>query len=174
MKHLYNQGYKTSFGLNVETELSLFGCYVSPVINYGSELWGLCKSTDLDKMHLHFCKQVLGVNNKTANFIVYNELGRLPLYIKTNVKVVKYWLKLLTTDNCILQQIYKDMVLNCNKYENWATKVKVFFDKIGMSYVGIDNMLPITMFFCQRSRFIFTRNVFFFFKNHPSVMYINI
>lgn len=45
---------------------------------------------------------MLGVNNKTTDVIVYNELGSFPLYIKTTVAAVKIWLKLLIIDNCII------------------------------------------------------------------------
>ena len=38
--------------------------------------------------------------------MVYTELGRLPLYISRNIRIVKYWIKLLNTDNCILKECY--------------------------------------------------------------------
>ena len=38
--------------------------------------------------------------------MVYCELGRLPLYVERQCKMVKYWTKLLNTKNCILKGCY--------------------------------------------------------------------
>ena len=45
--------------------------------------------------------------------MVYSELGRLPLYISRNIRIVKYWIKLLNTDNCILKECYATL------YDEW-------------------------------------------------------
>ena len=54
---------------------------------YGSEVWGIYDKDDLnswendiiEKTHIHFCKQVLGVNKQCSNVVCRNELGGLPL-----------------------------------------------------------------------------------------------
>ena len=44
------------------------------------------------------------------------ELGRLPLYVERQCKMVKYWTKLLNTENCILKGCYDDMFeYSCSK-----------------------------------------------------------
>jgi hypothetical protein len=62
-------------------------------------LWGFYKSADVEKVHLNFCKNVLGVGKKTSNNMVYFELGRLPLNVKMKLRIFKYWIKLKTTEN---------------------------------------------------------------------------
>jgi hypothetical protein len=48
--------------------------------------------------------------------MVYCELGRLPLYVERQCKIVKYWTKLLNTENCILKGCYDDMFeYSCSK-----------------------------------------------------------
>ena len=39
--------------------------------------------------------------------MVYSELGRMPMIFKRKTRINKYWIKLLHTNNCILQHIYK-------------------------------------------------------------------
>ena len=56
--------------------------------------------------------------------MVYCELGRLPLYVERQCKMVKYWTKLLNTENCILKGCYDDMFeYSCSKPNdkpNWC------------------------------------------------------
>ena len=55
--------------------------YVLPILNYGCETWVFIKSPDIEKIHLLYCKQLLGINRKTTTYIcVQNELGCLKLY----------------------------------------------------------------------------------------------
>jgi len=37
---------------NIETKLAVFVTYISCVSNYGSEIWGLLKAPDIEKLHL--------------------------------------------------------------------------------------------------------------------------
>ena len=69
-KHAADQGRKANFALsaklknhcfNVETQLSVFDTYVNSILNYGSEVWGLHKAPDVEKVHSSFCKTLLGV-----------------------------------------------------------------------------------------------------------------
>lgn len=82
-KQLSDQGRKAMFAfrknirgmiLNHETLLSLFDCYVGGIINYASEIWGSHKGNNVEKLHLDFCKQTLGVKRSSFNAAVYAEL----------------------------------------------------------------------------------------------------
>ena len=94
---------------NVETLLSLFDTYVTSISNYGFEVWGYHKAADVEKLHLYFLKRILSVRKSTVNFMVYFELGRLTLFINRYCRMIKYWCKLLKSDNCILKNCYEDM-----------------------------------------------------------------
>jgi hypothetical protein len=68
-KQFADQGRKATFALakntrglyfNPETQLSLFDCYVGSILNYASEVIGLCSSVHVEKVHLDFCKRLLG------------------------------------------------------------------------------------------------------------------
>jgi hypothetical protein len=112
---LSDQGRKEVFGLfnqiqddcyNHETLLPLFDTYVKCILNYGCEVWGYHTAPDIEKIHLYFLKRILKVRKSTVNTMVYCELGRLPLYVERQCKMVKYWTKLLNTKNCILKGCY--------------------------------------------------------------------
>ena len=42
--------------------------------------------------------------------MIYAELGRLPLQSVRKYKIIKYWAKLLSTDNTLLKNCYLEML----------------------------------------------------------------
>ena len=98
--------------LNEETLLSLFDTYIGSILNYSCEVWGFNKANSHEIIHMQFCKRILGSKRSTTNMMVYSELGRLPLYISRNILIVKYWIKLLNTDNCILESVMPPYMTN--------------------------------------------------------------
>ena len=63
-------------------EFELFDKLIEPTLSYGCEVWGMNEAVRLQKVHLQFCKQVLGLRSQTQNTFVYGELGRYPLKLK--------------------------------------------------------------------------------------------
>ncbi len=103
----------------------LFDAFVSSTLNYACEVWGFSKSKELERIQLKFCKSILGVKASTSNAGIYGEMARYPLYIQRYVRIVKYWGKLLNTDNCILKAMYLSSVKEANNGKiNWVSKLK--------------------------------------------------
>ena len=55
---------------------------------YGGEELARYPSTEIQKVHLKFCKYLLSVPNKKTGAMVYAELGRMPLEIKIKIKAL--------------------------------------------------------------------------------------
>ena len=51
-------------------------------------------SSLIEKIHLKFCKRYLEGNNKASNIACGAQLGRLPLLIQINKKIMKYFVYL--------------------------------------------------------------------------------
>ena len=83
----------------------LFDSFVGSIISYACEVWGFSKSKELERIHMKFCKRALGVKLSTSNAGIYGELGRYPLYVARYTRIVKYWVKILYSDNFILRTI---------------------------------------------------------------------
>ena len=43
--------------------LELSDKLISPILNYGAEVWGFFKASQIERVHLQFCKRLLGVKN---------------------------------------------------------------------------------------------------------------
>ena len=120
----------------------LFDSFVGSILGYASETWGYTKSKEIERIYLKFCKRLLRVKHKTCSDGVYGELGRYPLYIQRYVRMIKYWCKLITTENILLKTIYNDALKDCNKgLKNWVYNIKKLLDDFGFSNVLHDNSL---------------------------------
>jgi len=94
----------------------LFDAFVSVTLNYGSEIWGFSKSNEIERIHMKFCKHILGVKSFTCNRAIYGELGRNPLYINRYTRIIKFWCKIIYSDDIIIEKLYLDTLyaLECN------------------------------------------------------------
>ena len=129
---------KAKFALNniaklkqipVKTAIYLFDALVLPILTYGSEIWALNATLDHDKWdktsteqaHLGFIKHILGVNRSTIkhilgvnrssnNLICRAELGRYPLSIEINTKIINFYrhVKAMPVDSIVHQSYLLD------------------------------------------------------------------
>jgi len=67
--------------ISVQDKLELFDKLRLPIMNYCSEVWGFHVINAIQRVHLHFCNDILGVKKTTQHDFVYGELGRMPLQI---------------------------------------------------------------------------------------------
>ena len=84
---------------------------------YGSEIWEFYKRDDIEKVHMRFLKQVVGVRKQTSNIAVYRKLGRFPLVILRKIRILKYWFKILNALESLLRillsKVYLQQVNQC-------------------------------------------------------------
>ena len=116
-------------------KLELFDKLVTPILNYGSEVWGFAKAIQVERIHMSFCKQLLGVKTSTQNDFIYGELGRTDYYTKRIYIIIKYWFKVVYADERkYISQIYKVMlndIRDNQNIKNWASLVKNTLANLG-------------------------------------------
>ena len=124
----------------LDTSLALFDTLVVPILSYGSEVWAYENLDLVERVHLKFLKFLAGLRNSTPAFMVYGELGRMPLYIKIHKRAVAFWHKLHIHNDVIKlsQMLYKFIVLdtrvNGNAYP-WLSFINRLFNNLGLSYI---------------------------------------
>ena len=84
---------------DVKTKIKLFDSLVSPILLYASEVWGIYEYEHIDKIHIKFCKNILGVRTQSPKYAVYGDLGRYPLSVIAKERSIKFWLKKLANNN---------------------------------------------------------------------------
>ena len=71
---------------------------ISPILLYNSEIWGsyvqsdfkAWNSSQIERTHQQFCKRYLEVSKKASNVACRDELGRFPLIIAINQRILNY------------------------------------------------------------------------------------
>ena len=88
---------------------------ISPILNYNSEIWGVYTKPDfkswdssqIEEAHLQYCKRYLEVSSKASNVAWRAELGKFPLTVAINKKIINYTLYLHDKENdSIVKQIF--------------------------------------------------------------------
>ena len=119
-----------------ETVFKIFDVKIKPILLYGSEIWGLKRYEDIEKVQIKMCKMVLGVGRDVKNNVALGECGRFPVFIDAYVRVVKYWCRLLTmSDDRYPRQCYKMLCMHDKSgRSNWATHVRKLLCSHGFGY----------------------------------------
>jgi len=122
----------------------IFDTQVVPILLYSSEVWGLQRLENLERVHVLAIKRYLRVPMKTPNRLVYGESGRYPLYISSTLRCIKYWLKLLRMpDSRLPKQAYNMMLTMVqNGKKCWAMKVHDCLFSNGFGYVWVNQFVP--------------------------------
>ena len=122
-----------------EVFFRLFDSQVVPLLLYASEIWGYKSFPQVEQVHLYACKRFLHVRNKTANDVVYGELGRFPLSITSMVRCIRYWIRLLKQPNeRYSKKAYNSLLSMHNKgYTTWVTQIKSILYEYGFEQVWL-------------------------------------
>ena len=104
------------------TAIKIFEKIIEPILMYNCEVsqafvpksWNLNKfkekiwtqGEELNKVVISFLRQLLGVHRKTTNIAILAETGKYPIAIKIYTHIIKYWLRLSTSDNALLKAAY--------------------------------------------------------------------
>ena len=141
---LKKKGQRASFliaknvGINAKpsTSIKIFEKIVEPILLYNCEVshaylpktWGYEKfksrlwdmAEEVNRVVLSFLRQILGVHKKSSTLAVMAETGKYPISIKIFTQIVKYWIRLETTDNVLLKAT-KLSVIDQNRKgnQNW-------------------------------------------------------
>ena len=135
-RYLYN-----FINIKPRHKLELFDKLVTPILNYGSEVWGFSQAKQIERIHMLFCKQLLGVKTSTQNDFIYGELGRTNYYARRIYIIIKFWFKVLfAEDRKYISQIYRVMLRDMTdrqNVQNWASLVRNTLANLGFYHVWL-------------------------------------
>ena len=122
----------------------LFDTLVSPILNYSSEIWGYHEGKDVEMIHTKFLRKLLCVNTSTNLVGLYGELCRVPLYVLRKFHIIRYWFKLLKSDDTsLIKKIYLMLRNDADENDtynksNWAHHVKSILETLGLANLWLD------------------------------------
>ena len=93
---------------------------------------------DVERVHLSFCKRVLHVKRSTANYFIYGELGHFPLQITGKVRILKYWIKIITgMSNPLVKGAHDIEYEMCEKspsFSSWTMSLKSLLYNMSLNF----------------------------------------
>ena len=119
--------------LSVKVALSLFDSLIVPIMTYGCEIWGHelnDKCNFLNDVSISFYRFILGVSKHAPCDGVVGELGRYPIQFIVIQHMLKYWHRLVLSDDILLKSAYTSSRLN----SDWSN----YIHRILNSYSGTD------------------------------------
>lgn len=143
LKAIYKlKSYLVKFtNIDVKHSLELFDKLVVPILNYGCEIWGFKETNVIERIHLQYCKQLLGVRAQTQNNFVYGELGRTSLLSNRLICMVRFWFKIFECEcTKYIRHVYDMMLRDLEMYPNkisWAYNIKLLLDSLGFNHVWL-------------------------------------
>jgi hypothetical protein len=136
------KGYLFKF-IDISTHhlLELFDKLISPIINYSGEIWGFCQASQIERVHLQFCKSILNVKVTTQNDFIYGELGRINYQSRRLFQIIKYWIKILNGSrrkytSAVYKMMLNDIEARPNKI-NWAALVRNTLYELGFNEIWL-------------------------------------
>ena len=98
-------------------------------------MWGFYKASSIETVYLQFCKKILGVKQTTQNDFIYGELGRTDYQSRRYMSIIKFWLKVVSSqENKLIRHVYKMMLNDIIAHplkQNWASRVKNLLSRVG-------------------------------------------
>ena len=144
------------YNLPVSNMLQIYDAKILPILTYGSELWGAHPQNCVAKVYNNFHKYVLGLPLKSVNIVAIGELGRPSIRYFTVIKMINYWLRVITHDdnrftkNCYLEQVK----LADNNVRSWGLSIKNTLCSMGFGFAwfnqGVESESNFLSLFKQR------------------------
>ena len=130
------------FNIPFDKALKLFQTYVEPILLYNAEnfaamserqaekckqgitsVYELATQADMTTTQLKFIKFILGVGKSSPNMAVLGEAAVLPLLLRAQVSMLKYWNRIKAMDdNTLVKLAYKE---NLETNSTWCKTIQV-------------------------------------------------
>lgn len=147
-----------------KTLLSIFDSKVLPILLYGSEIWGVDKYDEIEKVANNFYRQLLGMNKNCSVTFIRGELGRYSLMPYILTKIISYWIKIVRCpEQRAIYQCYRHQLeLVNNEIDCWALSVRNILFMFGFGDVwitqNVGNCNAFIIEFKKRSKCIDAQN----------------
>ena len=105
--------------LPINLSLKLFHTLITPILLYGSDVWGPFldlgfkewDQTNIEQVHIQLIKRILGCNLKTSNIMSRGEVGERPLLTQIIKRTVSYIKNIQTRKDSL---VFKAWKFDCN------------------------------------------------------------
>ena len=149
-----DQGRKAQFSLLVKTkklelpidiQCNLFEKLVFLIMLYGCEIWGTQPQDMLEIFYRKFILKIVYLRPSTPSCMVYGEVGKLPLQVTIDKRLMSFWLRLLNKEESSLAHIVfmitHNLFVRYVYKAKWLCRVKHIVDNCGLSYLWLNQSM---------------------------------
>ncbi|MCG8049047.1 MAG: reverse transcriptase family protein [Candidatus Thiodiazotropha endolucinida] len=155
-KHIAEQANKAVFSLlkNIkrlelpfDIQIDLFDKTIKPILLYGCEIWGFGNIDVLERVQLNYFKYLFGLKKSTPSYMIYGELGVMPLYVDIQTRIISFWSKLIEdAENVKLSTTIYNILcgLSCENKAKllWIENLKQLLCSLGFSGIWYSQSFP--------------------------------
>ena len=115
----------------IDLQLKLFDNTVLPILTYGSEVWGYENLDIIERVHNEFLRKITRSKKGTPLYMLMAELGRYPLRITINARMIGFWYRLIHGKNTKLSLMLYQCLRHSRARSQWLTYIENIFVTIG-------------------------------------------
>ena len=125
----------------IDCQIEMFDKVIEPILLYGCEIWGMENTEKIEQFRLKSLKQILQIRNSTPAYIIYGELGKMPLKTTIKTRMLRFWtrIKMGKTEK-ISSQLLNLMTKDACGYK-WVNYIKNILDTTGNTYIWLNQYL---------------------------------
>ena len=123
----------------LDCKLELFSKCIEPILLYGCELWGIEDHAVIETFRLKCYKIMMKAKSCTPSYMIYGEMGLLPLNCYIHKRMISYWTKVVSCrPDMLIRQLYNIMYaesVNNVWYPKWLERIKHILLSSGFGYL---------------------------------------
>ena len=129
--------YKRINNLNIpiDLQIQLFDHTILPILLYGSEVWGFTNTNMIDVLHNQFLRSITKLRKSTPTYMLYAELGRVPIDLHIKKRIINYWIGLINGSSSKFARKMYDIMLaehESGKTHKWIGYLKRILISVGL------------------------------------------
>ena len=111
---------------------------VSPILEYGSAIWGLKEFSCINAVHNRACRVFLGVRRHSPNLAIQAELGWKTPYHRTILNITRLLCRLTSMcHNRLTRKVFDwSVALARSNKKNWCFRVMSTFSALGLQHLN--------------------------------------
>ena len=127
-----------NLNLPIDLQLKLFDNTVLPILTYACEVWGYEDNKIIERVHTEFLRKITKTRKSTPMYMLYGELGRYPIQITIDVRMIKFWNKIVVGKQSKLSFVcYKVLWQTLNRRSKWINYIQGILEKTGKTNIWI-------------------------------------
>ena len=139
--------------LPLDIQIDLFEKCVTPIILYGSEIWGFHDISRPKRLQLKFLKIILNLKPSTPTCMVLGEAGVYPIDVDVKSRMLAFWYKLKLDCNsdskkmsCLFLSLISRQYEFTEHKSAWLGYVYQTLDQLGLTYLKHNQTLSVQKF----------------------------